>query len=217
MIRIVALGDSTTHCVGKSGVTEETAWRTLVAEVLSERPGEPVEVVDAGVNADVTPLVVARLERDVVAHEPDWVTVMLGTNDAGFFRPPDTYADTPRVALDAFEDHMRHIVARIREAGAGVVLCTSVPMSGHYWLKDLPAYVEKGLNHLVEQYAEVTRRLAAEQGLPLAEVYEAFEQHPQRDDFVPDGIHPDPRGQRLIADTLVPVLELAIGKQGKTA
>jgi len=210
MIHIVALGDSTTNCVGKSGVTEATAWRTLVARELAERLGEPAEVINAGVNADVTPLVAARLERDVLAYKPDWVTVMLGTNDAGYFRPPDTYADTPRVPLGEFGRLMREIVTRIRATGSGVVLCTSVPMSRHYWLRDLPAYVENGLNCLVEQYAAVTRRLAEEYALPLAEVYEAFQQHPQRDDFIPDGIHPDPRGQRLIADTLLPVLERAI-------
>jgi len=213
MIRVVALGDSTTNCVGRSDVTEATAWRTLVRAALAERLGEPVEMIDAGVNADVAPLVAERLDRDVLAHEPDWVTVMLGTNDAGYFRPPDGVADTPRVAIEEFERRMRAIIARIRDAGARAVLCTSVPMSAHYWLRELPAYVENGLNYLVEAYAAVTRRLAAELGLPLAEVYQAFQQHPQRDDLIPDGIHPDPRGQRLIADTLLPVLERAMRGQ----
>ena len=213
MFRIVALGDSTTNCVGRSDVTEGTAWRSLVQGALAERLGEAVEVIDAGVNADVAPLVAERLDRDVLAHEPDWVTVMLGTNDAGYFRPPDGVADTPRVAIEEFERRMRAIIARIRDAGAGVVLCTSVPMSAHYWLRELPAYVENGLNYLVEAYAAVTRTLATELGLPLAEVYEGFQQHPQRDDLIPDGIHPDPRGQRLIADTLLPVLERAMRGQ----
>jgi len=210
MIRIVALGDSTTNAVGKSGVTEATAWRTLVQQGMAERLSKPVEVLNAGVDADVMPLVVARLDRDVLAHKPDWVVVMMGTNDAGFFRPPNTHADTPRVAPDEFEKLLRDTIARIRATGAGVVLCTSVPMSGHYWLKDLPAYKANGLNYLVEQYAGVTRRLARELGLPLAEVFDVFEKHPKRDAFIPDGIHPDPRGQRLIADVVLPVIEDAI-------
>ena len=210
MVRVVALGDSTTCCVDKSGVTEATAWRTLLRAALAERLGEAVEVVNAGVNADVTPLVVARLERDVLALEPDYVTVMLGTNDAGFFRPPDGVADTPRVPLAEFEEHMRTIVGRTAESGAGVVLCTSVPMSGHYGLRDLPAYVANGLNYLVEHYAAVTRRLAEELGCPLADVFEAFQATPERDSMIPDGIHPNAAGQRLIADTIAPVLERAI-------
>jgi len=210
MTRIVALGDSTTNCVGKSGVTEEAAWRTLVARDLAQRLGSPVQMLNAGVNADVTTLALERMERDVLHHRPGWVTVLLGTNDAGYFRPPDGVADTPRVPLDQFQSNMREIVLRIRQAGAGVVLCTSVPMSSHYWLADLPVYVENGLNYLVARYAEAVRALARQFALPLADVYEAFQQHPQRDDLVPDGIHPDPRGQRLIADTLLPPLERAI-------
>jgi len=208
--KIVALGDSTTNCVKKAGVTEETAWRTLLAADLARRLGRPVEVVNAGVDADTAPLALQRLERDVLARRPDWVVVMLGTNDAGFFRPPNGVADTPRVAIAEFEAALREIIQRVRKAGAGVMLCTSLPMSGHYALRNLPAYQKHGLNYLVKQYAEVTRHLAKEFGLPIAEVHETFERHPERDALIPDGIHPDPRGQRLIADTLLPVMERAL-------
>lgn len=209
VMKIVALGDSTTNCVKKAGVTEATAWRTLVAAGLSKRLGQQVEVVNAGVDADTAPLALKRLERDVLAHKPHCVVVMLGTNDAGFFRPPKAVADTPRVPIEEFERAMREIVGRCRKAGAAVVLCTSLPMSGHYWLRDLPAYKENGLNYLVKQYADVTRRLARELGLPLAEVHEAFETHAERDAMIPDGIHPNAAGQRLIAETLLPVVERA--------
>jgi len=210
MIKIVALGDSTTNSVDLSGVTEETAWRSLLAGELADRLGERIEMINAGVNADIAPLVLDRLERDVLDQSPDWVIVMLGTNDAGFFRPPDGVADTPRVPLEEFEVHLREIVGRIEAGGARVVLCTSIPMSGNYGLRDLPAYVENGLNFLVEQYAQATRRLAAEFGAPLIDVFTAFQEHPQRDEFIPDGIHPEPRGQRLVADTILPVLEQAL-------
>ena len=212
MMRIVALGDSTTNCVGKAGVTEETAWRTLLAADLAKRLKQPVEVANAGVDADTAPLALTRLERDVLARKPDWVVIMLGTNDAGFFRPPNGVADSPRVAIEEFEKAMREIIERIRKAGAGVVLCTSVPMSGHYGLRNLPAYKQNGLNYLVKQYAEVTRRLAKELGLPLAEVHEAFEKHPQRDALIPDGIHPNAAGQRLIADTILPAVVRALAE-----
>ena len=207
MITIVALGDLTTHCVGKSGVVEETTWRSL----LSRQLGAAVEVVNAGVNADVTPLVLARLDRDVLQHKPDWVIVLLGTNDAGFFRPPDGVADTPRVPVSQFAANLREIVRHILDSGAGVVLCTSVPMGAHYWLADLPAYIENGLNYLVEQYADVVRGLAAELELPLADVYAAFQRDPlRRDNLIPDGIHPNEDGQRLIVDTVLPVLERVV-------
>lgn len=215
MIRIVALGNSTTHCVGKSGVTEKTAWRTLLGNRLPARIGEPVKMINAGVNADVTTLVLKRLDRDVIEKDPDWTIVMLGTNDAGYFRPPNSVADTPRVPLADFDANMRRIVDVIVEAGSGIVLCTSVPMSAHYGLANLPQYAANGLNYLVEQYAQAVRDIASERDLPLADVYAAFQSHPQRDALIPDGIHPNARGQRLIADTLLPVLAKAIAAERK--
>jgi len=214
VVRIVALGDSTTYCLGKSGVTEQTAWRTLVARELPERIGRPVEVINAGVNADIAPLVLQRLDRDVFRHHPRWVVVMLGTNDAGYFRPPDGVADTPRVSRSDFAVLMQDIVGRILGTPADVVLCTSVPMSRHYGLAHLPPYQEHGLNYLVEEYAAVVRELATGCEIALADVFAAFQAHPRRDDLIPDGIHPNAEGQRLIADTLLPVLEEAIGRHG---
>jgi len=34
-------------------------------------------------------------------------------------------------------------------------------------------------------------------------VYRAFEEKPERLDYFPDGLHPDARGHRVIADLLV--------------
>ena len=210
MPRIVALGDSTTNCVAKSQVTEETAWRCLLARDLAGRLGEPVEVINAGVDADVSTLALARLGPDVLERRPDCAIVLLGTNDAGYFRPPDGVADSPRVPLEEFRTTMRRIIRRILDSGAAVVLCTSVPMSAHYWLADLPAYRASGLNFLVAQYAEAVRDLAAQFELRLADVFEAFQQHPARDHLIPDGIHPNAAGQRLIADTLLPAVAAAL-------
>lgn len=210
MIRAVALGDSTTNCVGKAGVTEETAWRSLLARQLTAGRGERVEVINAGVDADVAPLALARLDRDVLRHKPDWVTVLLGTNDAGFFRPPQGVADTPRVPLPEFVAAVAEIVRRVLTTGARLLLCTSVPMSRHYGLAHLPAYRKHGLNYLVEQYAAAVRCLAANFCLPLADVYATFQKHPHWDDLIPDGIHPTAAGQQLITTTVLPVLEEAL-------
>ena len=170
MSRIVALGDSTTHCVGKSGVTEATAWPTLLAVGLSERLGRPVEVINAGVDADTAPLALARLDRDALR-----APAGLGRRDAG---------DERRRLLPPAERRGRHAAGAARRVrvglarngsarsrpGTGIVLCTSVPMGASYGLAHLPAYRENGLNYLVARYAEVTRTLARQLGLPLGDV-----------------------------------------------
>jgi acyl-CoA thioesterase-1 len=206
-LTVVALGDSITNGAGAFGVTGVTAFRGLVKARLAEALAREVVVLNAGVNGDIAPQALERLERDVLAPQPDIVTVMFGVNDAGYYRPETNgFADTPRVELARFRRCMDTITDRILGAGAKVVLLTPLPMNCHYWGTNLPAYVENGLNYLVRQYAQASREVAAERRVPLVDTYAHFESHPGTEDLVPDGIHPNPEGHRLIADLLFPVL-----------
>jgi len=47
------------------------------------------------------------------------------------------------------------------------------------------------------------RDVAAEKKVELVDVYRAFAEKPERLDYFPDGLHPDARGHRVIADLLV--------------
>jgi len=206
-IRVVALGDSITHGAGHAGVTEQTTFRHLVATDLSARVGRPVEVLNAGVNGDIVPGALARLATDVIAPRPDIATIMFGGNDAGYYRPEtDGFADTPRVALDDFRSMLTDIVDRIAHAGIHPVLMTSPPMTDRYWGADLEPYRRNGINFLVSAYAQVVRDVAVAHAVPLVDIYAAFSGDPPTWAFFPDGLHPDPRGHRLIADRLLECL-----------
>jgi acyl-CoA thioesterase-1 len=207
-VTIVAFGDSITNAVGHFGVTERTCFRGRVQRTLQEEMRRPVRVVNAGVNGDITPLALERFDSDVASHSPDLVTVMFGVNDAGFYRPQtDSFANTPRVDIEEFTACMRRIVERIKALPASAALLTPLPMNHHYWGVDHPQYVVKGLNFLVEQYAQRVRDGAAEFSTLLVDTYGHFSSHPETVDLVPDGIHPNPEGHRVIAEMLMPMLK----------
>ena len=198
--KLVAFGDSVTEGVGHSGVTGETSYPEVLRRKLSAVLGEAVEVVNAGVGGDVTSLALARMERDVLCHAPDCVLVMFGVNDAGYFRPPEGFADTPRVDIRTYEENLREMVRRIRAAGAEPILLTPAPMGARYGYAGLEPYRKYGLNYLVARYAQVVRSVASEMGVPLVDVYTVFEEHPRMEDFLPDGLHPGVEGQAFIAE-----------------
>ncbi len=201
--RIVALGDSITNGV-RVGVKEGDTYRHLLQEDLSTATGYQVEVINAGVNGDITTTAIHRLEHDVLRHEPDYVTIMFGVNDAGYYRPAtDSMADTPRVTAKDFRSNMKAIVGAVQQIGAKPVLVTPVPMNSAYAHKDYPAYVENGLNYLVDEYADIIRELSARSNLPLIDVHRPFSDDPETDKLVPDGIHPNKPGHRFIADIFV--------------
>lgn len=210
----VAFGDSITFAVNKFGVTEGTAFRSIVAKELERALGKPVRAHNAGVCGDITSQAVERIERDVVSRKPDLVTVMFGVNDAGFYRPDtDSFANTPRVTLSIFRRCMTDMVGRIQDAGAAVVLLTPLPMNEHYWGVRLEPYVRNGLNYLVTLYAQAVRDVAADTGVALVDTYGHFLSHPETADLVPDGIHPNPDGHKAIAALLWPAALDAVRKR----
>lgn len=202
-IRIVALGNSITNGV-RVDVREEDTYRHLLQKDLSTVAGYEVEVINAGVNGDITTTAIHRLEQDVLRHKPDYVTIMFGVNDAGYYRPAtDSMADTPRVMAEDFGSNLKAVVGAVQQIGAKPVLVTPVPMNSAYAHKDYPAYVENGLNYLVDEYADIIRELSHQSVLPLIDVHRAFSDDPETGKLVPDGIHPNRPGHRFIADIFV--------------
>ena len=72
-------------------------------------------------------------------------------------------------------------------------------------------YRNHGINFLVQDYAQTMRDVAAEKHIALVDVYRAFDSNRARLDYFPDGLHPDARGHRVIADLLVEQLSRMIG------
>ena len=99
---VIAFGDSLTAGVG-AAEGEDYPSR------LAHKAG--VEILNAGVSGDTTEAALARIEADVLAHDPRIVIIGLGGND--FLRRVPT-ADT--------EKNLRQIVRRIQQQGAMVVL-----------------------------------------------------------------------------------------------
>jgi lysophospholipase L1-like esterase len=195
-IIIVAFGDSIT----KGGnVAPHERFTSIAEKELAQAIGKQVKVINAGVNADVTALALHRIECDVLAHKPNFVTVMFGVNDAGFFRPDGPPADTPRVEPEDYRQNLHRMVEMISAVGAKTIFGTPLPMSPGYPLANLPQYKEHGLNYLVDQYAEIMREVAREHGIPLIDLHRAFADDLSTQAFLPDGIHPNMQGHAFIA------------------
>ncbi len=109
VLRIVALGSGTTEGIGSSSPAASYPVRLEVA--LSERLGQGVTVVNQGIQRQTASDMLARLDRDVLVHKPRLVLWETGTVDA-----------VRGVPLDDFTQLLEDGVARIRQAGADVLL-----------------------------------------------------------------------------------------------
>ncbi len=220
-IRIVALGDSTTEA-GWEGNADSVYPERLVAAL--EARGFPVEMINAGLSDTTSVQAVARLDRDVRRHSPDYVIVQFGINDSWIDAHRGRTA--PRLTIEEYADSLRRIVRTLRSDGARVILMTPNPMrwSELYGneLRDPALGFDfedpRGINRLLDLYAERAREVARGEIVPLVDVserFEAFGRAPGQsvdDLLIPgDGIHPSDAGHALIAGWLLEVILRDLG------
>jgi lysophospholipase L1-like esterase len=78
-IKIVALGSSSTYGFGAS--TPAASYPSRLAEELAQRlPDQQITVLNRGINGEEAGEMLARLDADVIAENPDLVLWQVGTN-----------------------------------------------------------------------------------------------------------------------------------------
>lgn len=187
--KLVGFGDSITGIYYHTG--GRRAWPEILGGLLRAAcPPADLTVINAGVSGNTAAQALARIERDVIVHQPDLVAVQLGMNDV------------VRTPAETFAENLRAIVARLHAHGAEVLLMTpnAIDPADQHW----PAAK-------VETYADIVRALAAELHVPLADTHDAFARQRQLGGpdwyrLLSDFIHPNFRGHTLIARTAAAVI-----------
>lgn len=222
-IRIVALGDSTTEA-GWEGNAESVYPERLKA-MLAAR-GIDSDVINAGIGNTTSRQAFERLDSDVRRFDPDYVIIQFGINDS---RIDASQGSTqPRLALDEYAGYLKAMTATLRADGAKPILMTPNPMrwSELYGdeLKDPALGFDfddpRGINRLLDVYAQRVRDIARQENLPLVDVSERFEAYDRTpgqsiDDLLldDDGIHPNDTGHALIAEWLTEILMADLGEK----
>jgi lysophospholipase L1-like esterase len=216
VIRIVALGDSTTEA-GWEGNAKSVYPERL--EAMLEARGIEIEMINAGISNTTSRQAVERLDSDVRRFDPDYVIIQFGINDSWI--DASQGRTEPRLTLDEYADHLKHIVATLRADGAKPILMTPNPMrwSELYGdeLKDPALGFDfddpRGINRLLDVYAQRVRDVAQQLNVPLVDVSKRFEAYDRvqgqsiSDILLPnDDIHPNDAGHALIAEWLTQVL-----------
>ncbi|MFI6642653.1 SGNH/GDSL hydrolase family protein [Streptomyces sp. NPDC050504] len=189
--RLLFVGDSITDA-GRDRADIASLGDGYVREIArSLRTAAGPTVINRGVNGNRVYDLEARWSADVVEHRPTVVTVKIGINDT--WRRYDRGLLSP---VDEFEACLDRLLARTRdELGARLVVITPfllpVTPEQETWYEDLAPRTEAVLR---VARAHDARTVRADLALPRA----AEETGPAA--LAPDGVHPGPRGSRLIAD-----------------
>jgi sialidase-1 len=197
--KIVAFGDSTT---AKRGPLK------IYADLIDKASPEDM-VINAGIGGHNTDHARARFEHDVIAQNPDLAIIQFGINDAAVDVWKKPAATQSRVSIERYEENLRHFVHTLRAKGAKVILMTPNPIRWTPKMKEMygrPPYNPEdpdGFNLRIRHYAEVMRKLAKDEGVPLIDIYREFQESGHIDQLLLDGVHPNDQGHQLVTDLLL--------------
>ena len=191
--KIVFIGDSITDC-GRRDVAAPygNGYVSLVRSMLLARyPERGLQFVNRGIGGDTTSHLQARWERDVVAEQPDWLSIKIGINDV--WRTYDS-AGEGAVALDQYIATYRTLIERAREATSAQLILMEPYM--------IEPDRQQSMRAQMDEYGAAVRELATTFGATLVQTQAAFDaalEHTAPSDWADDKIHPNQPGHAIIA------------------
>jgi lysophospholipase L1-like esterase len=204
--RIVMMGDSITQM----GAAPK-GYVTLVDQaLLSEYPGSPIEVINAGISGEKSTNMHARFQRDVLDHHPDLVTLSVGVNDVwhDFMNPEWTKRDPlgnsgRGVKLPDYMHEVEAMVEEAQAAGAKMVLVSPTLI-----YEDLDSDENKRLRAYVDAEREIASRHHAmfiDLNREFRDVVSAYQKQAGRTTLLltVDGVHMNDQGNALMANSIL--------------
>ena len=178
-ITIVAFGDSVTHgAVGAGEINYETVyWNRLKQKINAYKNYMPVNVINAGIGGITAKGSVARMDKQVLSHNPDLIIVCFGLNDVN--GPLEDYLDSLRIIFE-----------KSKQSGADVIFMTP-NMLNTYVAEDTE---EKHLEYAaktaemqnsgrMDLYMESAVKLAEEMDVSVCDCYKKWKAMAESEDI----------------------------------
>ncbi|MEI6915523.1 MAG: SGNH/GDSL hydrolase family protein [Armatimonadota bacterium] len=182
---IVFLGDSLTEA--------DPGYVSFVRDMLQAlAPELQLTCLNRGIGGNKVPQLIERVQRDVLAEKPDWVSISIGINDV--WHGPDG------VTLPDFEKGLTQLYDIIEQgSNAKILLCT-------------PSVIGEDLtnqeNRTLQPYSDASQRIGLARGATLVPIRDAFQEAITRAQavtaepvFTTDGVHLTLAGNQLFGTT----------------
>ena len=207
--KIAFLGDSITE----GGWGNPLGYVRLVMAGLDAN-GVKAEAVPAGISGHKSDNMLARLERDVIARKPQWMTLSCGVNDVWHGKNGVALDEAALASGDygpggaargTYKRNIAEMVEKAEGAGIKVVLLTATVIQEK---------LDNTENAKLAPYNDYLRTLAREKKLRLADLNAMFQERikaenkPTQKVLTSDGVHMAREGDRLMATGVLQALGL---------
>jgi isoamyl acetate esterase len=192
-IKVVFFGDSITE----AGV-KPRGFVSIDDSLLNPKGAAGYDLIGAGVSGNKVYDLYLRMDEDVISKSPDIVVIWVGVNDV-WHKKMGTGTDA-----DKFEKFYLALIKKFKAANIKIVVCTPATIGEKY---DNTNEMDGDLN----KYANIIRRIAAEQHLTLVDMRSAFEAYEKVNNpnnlekgiLTADGVHLNDAGNAFVAKLMV--------------
>ena len=209
-MNIVFMGDSITdtHRQRDTELRPDAlgmGYPLLIASSMGFRyPDKDLRFLNRGISADKVTNLLTRWKKDAIATSPDILVLMIGVNDVWH-----EFADGNGTDLDIFEDCYRMLLDMSYEANEDLKVILVEPycldgfgVVGPEWQKKL--HLERrAIRRLAEEFM-------VDAVVPMQDIFDEALKKAGPEHWTRDGVHPQPAGHMLIADSVMKELEKLI-------
>ncbi|MFC3798084.1 SGNH/GDSL hydrolase family protein [Cohnella sp. GCM10012308] len=204
--KLVMIGDSITDCgrgrpFGEGlGAGLGNGYVSVAAGLLqSIYPELAVRVVNVGTSGHTVRDLAGRWQTDVLDLSPDWVSVMIGTNDV--WRQYDQpYIKESHVYAEEYEETLSELVEKTLTHVKGIVLMTP------FYLEPNPS---DAMRQSMDLYGGIVKRIAENHGTLFVDTQAAFDKilaHVYPATIAWDRVHPSATGHIALAKAFLDAL-----------
>lgn len=160
------------------------------------------EVYALGISGETSVEALSRVEQEFLARrDKDMQSVFVfayGANDSAFYTNEARFA----VSKDTFKDALKKLVVIANKYNAETILVNITPVIEEK--NKEPNHRGKVRNNqYVEEYNEIIKEVADEEGMNVVDVYSLFNQVSLDSLFIDDGLHPNSLGHEIIFDAVL--------------
>ena len=186
--KIVFVGDSITYA-------PEGYVRVFEHLISAVAPDVRVTCINAGINGNKVGDLLERIGDDVIAHDPDWITISIGINDV--------WHGVNGTPIDVFQDRYDELVRRLANQTVAKLALFTTTVIG----EDLDCEANRRLipfNDFIRETAIKRKALLVPMNEEFFKAITAWQKLAGSYDlhFTTDGVHMSPIGDMLMAMTL---------------
>jgi lysophospholipase L1-like esterase len=169
--KLLFIGDSITDCErarpageGLFGALGKGYVSLVDAMLQAVYPELGIRVVNMGSSGNTVLDLQARWQEDVIDRKPDWLSIMIGTNDV--WRQYDTpFIQDSHVYADKYEATLRSLVEQTKPRVSNLVLMT-------------PFYLESNeqdaMRRTMDEYGAIVKKISQDNGTLFIDTQAAF-------------------------------------------